>query len=335
MAPSVTSSSAEPLCLADLVRGGDALPPAEVDAVEDGELDLLVQLTTQHFRQNLPEPASFPGVALKAVELIQRPDVELRQLAALVAQDPGLSARILKVANSALYARAGKAEDVLGAIARLGVVEAASVISGTATRALYDANAKAEYKLFKDRWNALFHHSMTAAVATGQLSTALRRGSASRAFMGGMFHDIGKSIALRSVCHLVLSGKTRIDPNDPVIDRLLEHVHVEVGVELHRLWKVPLWMSQLCLLHHSDQLPGGEPLDELHMLRVVSGIAALRVDPALHQRYADQVLVSARALGLSRQNLAELRLQLDKHATRIAASFEIPDPGAAPPAPSP
>jgi putative nucleotidyltransferase with HDIG domain len=310
----------------DLLRGDSLLPVEEADPIDDGELQLLVQLTTQHFRQNLPEPASFPGLALKAVELVARPDVELRQLASLVAQDPALSARVLRVANSASYARSTKAENVLGAITRLGLNEAASIISGSATQALYDPTAKAEYRLFKDRWNLLFHHSMTAAIAAGQLATALRRGDPSRAFMGGMFHDIGKSIALRSVCHLVLSGKTRLDPADRAIDRLLDAVHVEVGVELHRLWKVPLWMSQLCLLHHSDQLPSGEGADDLNIVRLVSGIALFRFDPGLNVRYANQILDSLRALKLRRQDLSALKREIEKHAKRVAAGFEIADP---------
>jgi HD-like signal output (HDOD) protein len=313
------------LVVDDLLRA--EAPSAEAqDPVDDGELQLLVQLTTEHCRRNLPEPSSFPMLALRAMELVQRPDVEVRQLTSLVAQDPALSACVLRLANSARFGRGTPVANLTGAIARLGLQEVATTIAGAAARALYDPTLRAEYRLFTERWNTLFHLAMTSALAAGQLASALRRGHPARAFIGGLFQDIGKSIALRSVCALVLSGRTRLHPEDRAIDRLLDRVHVEVGVELHRTWGLPEWMSDLCRLQHEESVPLEADWDDLHLVRAASGLALLRFDPLLNLQYATQVLRSLRALGLGRSDLLAFKQELEKHAARVASSFDIPDP---------
>lgn len=80
--PSSTS-----LFMDDLLRA--EAPSAEAqDPVDDGELQLLVQLTTEHCRRRPARAVVLPMLALLAMELVQRPDVEVRQLTSLVARTP-------------------------------------------------------------------------------------------------------------------------------------------------------------------------------------------------------------------------------------------------------
>lgn len=76
-----------------------------------------LEATLLHCR-NLPSP---PGVALQIIELAQDPNASLADAARVVAMDPALSARILRMANSPLYATRRRATTLAQAMSTLGV----------------------------------------------------------------------------------------------------------------------------------------------------------------------------------------------------------------------
>jgi putative nucleotidyltransferase with HDIG domain len=303
--------------------------PGEVDPIDDEMLELMLQLVRRHFIENRPDPASFPGQAMRAMELLREPEVDLRRLTSLVAQEPALGARVLRVANSAAYNRGTEVSDLRQAITRLGTREVSTIVLGIATQSLFDPTAKAEYQLFRARWDRLFHHAMTSAMAAAQLALDLHQGRSAEAFMGGLFHDIGKSIALRSVCALVLSGRTSLDPEDAAIDRLLEAVHVEIGAEMHSAWGLPHDLLRLCASHHHDEVPVGPEFADVHLVRVVSGFAAYRATPGLAVEQGAQVSQSLEVLGLTAAVLPALRRRIGQHAQRVSTMFGVSDPAPA------
>ena len=75
---------------------------------------------------NLPSP---PPVGMRIVELGQDPETTVHQVAEVVGLDPALTAKILRMANSPLYARQRKTENLRQAITLFG-------LNGTLTLAL-------------------------------------------------------------------------------------------------------------------------------------------------------------------------------------------------------
>lgn len=66
---------------------------------------------------------TLPAIALKVREAAEDPDVDLGKMANVIALDPSLSARIIKLANSAMLRGAVKAETVQQAVTRIGLVQ--------------------------------------------------------------------------------------------------------------------------------------------------------------------------------------------------------------------
>jgi HD-like signal output (HDOD) protein len=64
---------------------------------------------------------SLPKVHEKILRLMERPDASVRDAADLVAQDPGLSAKVLRIVNSAFFARGQIVRDVRTATSRIGL----------------------------------------------------------------------------------------------------------------------------------------------------------------------------------------------------------------------
>jgi HD-like signal output (HDOD) protein len=289
-----------------LERQEEAPPLAPEDEAEDARLAALV---TKRFAASRPEPASFPAIALQILNLVASPDAQVSELARLVSRDPALSAGALSVANSAVYRGVQEFETVREAVARLGVVELGRVASAVSARTLFSPRSRAEQAAFGERWNALFGHAV--AVGSAAATQALRHPGArsDRAYLGGLLHDVGKSLALSALAGLIADGAVA-EPDGPRLERILDRVHVELGAEAHQIWELPHYLTVLCVRHHDEAIPADPEFVDLHLVRLTSALADLR-EPAFAARAAAEVVQSAGALGLdpyaARAILADLR----------------------------
>jgi len=67
---------------------------------------------------NFPSP---PAVALQIVALAEDPEIDVAKVAATISRDPGLTAKVLRVANSPLYSKRRKSENLRQALVTLGL----------------------------------------------------------------------------------------------------------------------------------------------------------------------------------------------------------------------
>ena len=299
---------------------------------EQEVLDLeLADRILAHFRANRPPPASFPALSLQILNLVARPDAEVGELARLITRDPALSAGILSVANSAYYRGAMEVETVRDAITRLGLNEVGRVAGAVSARTLFNPRMRAEQAVFASRWNALFHHAVTVASGAASLAARNRRVRSDRAYLGGLLHDVGMSLALRSLAALVLDGKLdpgklapgKLDPrtDDARVDRVLDRVHAEVGGEAHQAWNLPQYLTVLAVRHHDPEIPASEEFVDLHAVRLASAIDDLRGPFA--GRGARELVQSAGALQLGPFAVRALAADLREAEARTAVLFGI------------
>lgn len=285
-----------------------ALLLATAPALEGEEKELAVTVV-EHFDQNRPSPTSFPRIAMDVLDLVRDPEVDVTRLARAVEQDPALVAGVLVLANSILFRGLSKIVSVKDAIARLGVVEVAGLVSALASRSLYSSELKAEFQAFGPIWNRLFFHAAATARAASDLARARRTGDPEFVFLGGMLHDVGKALALRSLASLTLSGKVR-KSSDESIERVLHRVHVEVGSVAHEEWGLPSRLAQMAIMHHDATIPPDADHVELNLVRLVSALLLHRQMPALHPDAPFEALKSARALRLGPDRVGSLFLAL-------------------------
>lgn len=273
--PAAPEASA-PRVILDLepwLRAHFALAPAP-EQVDPLEVQVLSRKVHEHFEQNRPDPASFPSLAARVIDLTEQPDLHLDDLARVVAEDPAIAFRILQVANSAFYRRSSDVEDLRTALQLLGLDEVARIAVGMAGRTLFDVEARAEYEALSRRWSALYGDAMTMAFSASWLGSELRVGQPGRAFLGGMFHDIGKTVAMRAIGTMAVRGEIEM-VSDAMLDRVLEDVHLDLGVALHASWKLPEFLTTLCLRHHDPKVPAVPEFDDIQIIRVVSHLHLL------------------------------------------------------------
>lgn len=295
----------------------EPLPEASPLEPTDAELaQAMAELLMAHFQANRPGPASFPAVAARIVDLLNQEDPDIAALGTAVSQDPAITAQVLRVANSAAYQRGSEAQSLREAILRLGSRQVAEIALGVAGRSLFDVSLRMEFDLFQARWRELFVSTMTCAFTASHLAFREQVGRAERAFLAGMFHDIGTPLALRSLAKVLIEGQLPSSLPDVLVDEALDLAHVTVGLEIHEIWALPHAIQGLCEQHHAPELPAEEAFAEAHVLRLVTGLARLqRETPDL--RHLPEARQSLRALGLDRKRTAKVWEDLIQQRERV------------------
>ena len=112
--------------------------------------------------RNLPSP---PGIALRIIELAQDPEADIATAADIIAIDMALSARMLRIANSPLYASRRRIENLGQALTMLGLNATISLALGfTVTQGLTGGSGEG-HDLRQRAWK----RSILSALAASQL----------------------------------------------------------------------------------------------------------------------------------------------------------------------
>jgi HD-like signal output (HDOD) protein len=297
---------------------GSDLPPVVNDAEE------LAQWVEEHFREHLPEPTSFPSMATRIMDLAEHPDVDVTRLSHLIERDPGVCTAVLKLANSALNRRSTPVNSVRQAVTLLGLKKVANAAVGVACRALFDMEARIEHDLFPGWWERLFHCAMTEAFCCSFVAMAAARKASDGIFLAGLLHDVGKSLALRSLAALVLGGKLAL-PDNQTIESVLSATRANIGALALGSFNLPRSLALVCLHQDEPALGGDEQWIDCHIVRVVAGINELRLGREPRADLLERVLGSARALQMEQTALLGLASQLSDHSAQVQALFSTND----------
>ncbi|MCC5879731.1 MAG: HDOD domain-containing protein [Idiomarina sp.] len=122
--------------------------------------DLLNQVSTQLETDSLKLPG-LPDIAMQVQRAVADPMMTLPKLAQIIGKDPALSARIVKIANSAWMGRPVRAENLPQAVMRLGFWQIRNVALGMALEGLYESTDP----MVKQELAANWQQSMTLTAA--------------------------------------------------------------------------------------------------------------------------------------------------------------------------
>lgn len=187
-----------------------SFPPDERQPVRletDAESERLGALVTESFLKNREDLPTFPTMATRIQQLSKQPDVNMNKFVSIVSQDPTIATRILRLANSAFYSGTSEITSTRDAVVRVGLKDVANLVAAASSGVLFEARTPPTIPQFKEIMDGLWQRSMTTAFAASHLSMTLRKGDSEQVFLGGMLHDIGKMIVLRTLNGLAEAGE--------------------------------------------------------------------------------------------------------------------------------
>jgi HD-like signal output (HDOD) protein len=140
--------------------------------------------------RNLPSP---PGIALRIIELAQDPETDITTAADIIAIDMALSARMLRIANSPLYASRRRIENLGQALTMLGLNATVSLALGfTVTQEL---TATGQGQDVRER---AWRRSILSALAASLLGQARGLRKAEELMLAGLLQDLGVLVLAQS-----------------------------------------------------------------------------------------------------------------------------------------
>src|SRR3712207_1545308 len=155
--------------------------------------------------------ATLPEVTAKIVATVEDPRSSAAQLHKIVAHDPALVTRILKVVNSAFYGLPGQIGSVERAIVLLGLNAIKNIAVAASLGQLFRGVKLCDGFTAKDLWT----HCIAVGVTARQLAKQMKLPLADEAFLAGMIHDVGMLVALqtngdkmRQVCEKAKTSET-------------------------------------------------------------------------------------------------------------------------------
>ena len=182
---------------------------------------------------NLEIP-TIPDVASKALRQMNDPEISGAQLAKTISQDQGLTAKVLKVANSALYALPREVKNLQQAAMVLGFTTLKSIVISASCRSIY--------KRFGMTERGLWTHSVASAMASHLLAQQLDLKHRDEAFVAGLMHDIGKVVmnngARDKYKEVMRITKEEQLPSTEAEQRIFGFSHVDVGSILVQRWEL-------------------------------------------------------------------------------------------------
>lgn len=136
---------------------------------------------------------TLPEVAMRVQEVVGRPDASLKQVAEVIGQDAAISARIIKVANSALYSRGIPAESICSAVSRIGLIQIKTIATSVAMEQLFISTNEMVWEVMDEVWRTSIDVT-AAACAILQMYNKRRpptRLNSDTLTLAGLVHNIG------------------------------------------------------------------------------------------------------------------------------------------------
>ncbi len=170
---------------------------------------------------------SLPEVALKIREEAESEHVSALSLSKVVSEDPGLTAQLVRTANSPMFRATRSIDDLSQAISRLGVEYSANIVTGLAMQQMFQATSEMVDRKMRQVWKS----SCDIAAWSSILCKRCTKLRPDQATLAGLTHRIGVLPILSWVeenDHLVRDSMT--------LDGVIESIHPTIGRMILQHW---------------------------------------------------------------------------------------------------
>ncbi len=267
---------------------------------------------------------SFPsisGVAAKVLKLLDDPDSSADEVQKTLRLDPGLTANILKLTNSAYFGLPSKVGSVKQAVLLLGWKRLTKIVLTTCVNAVIDKTVPG-YDLPPGE---LWRHSVAVSVTSEGLMQELGLKVDDEIFTAALLHDLGKLVLGEFVAEdleTIRSIAAKGIPFQMAEREVLGTDHAEIGARLLEAWSFPPRLVGAVRWHHEPDSADetSSLIDIVHvanvlclMLGIGTGVEGLHYEPSA---------LATRRLGLKPKQLELVASRTLQWADELSDIFE-------------
>ena len=197
----------------------------------------------------VPWAASPPILYYQLREKLDDPNTSFEDLATVIMTDPAMSARLLKIVNSAFYGFGDKVDTLTHALNIIGTEQ----LTDLALAAIVTSKFKGIPRELINM-ETFWMHSIGCGIAARKIARHVPGVEAEKMYLGGMLHDIGSLIFFKEspedAKKILLRCKETGESLFKVEKEILGYDHGEVGALLLTEWKLPERLIQMVKYHH-------------------------------------------------------------------------------------
>ncbi len=210
----------------------------------------MTQAVAKDLAAKTTEISTLPEITIRIIEIVQDPRSTAHDLHEIVCNDPALSARVLRVVNSAFYGLPGQIGSIDRAIMLLGLNAVKNIAIAASLSKMFKTPTHCDDFNGKDLWT----HSVAVGACNKLITNAIGLTLPDEAFLGGLIHDLGVVAVMQ--CHgpnlpkivdLVRAGV----PYRKAEEQIIGADHQEIGMALSARWKFPRSFQYITGYHHS------------------------------------------------------------------------------------
>jgi len=215
--------------------------------------------------------SSLPMIFTRINDAVNNPRSSIADIGRVIGEDPGLTARLLRIVNSAFYSFPSKIDTISRAVTIVG------------TQQLRDlALATSVMKVFKgipeDLMNmeAFWCHSIACGITARVLASHRRESNLERYFVTGMLHDIGRLLLFMNLPKQARAALLRCQQSGELFYQVeFEEIgfdHATVGSALLQAWNLPASLEEVVACHHAPQKALRYPIETaiVHLADIIA-----------------------------------------------------------------
>lgn len=240
-----------------------------------------------------------PATASRLLVLSRDTSTDVSDIARVVEADAGLVRAIIRASNSAFFSSLYECSALNQAIVRIGLSQVEQIAMAQTLR-----SRLVRIKGQDQRVNQLGVHGLAAALAARHVAQRIGAAS-SNAYLGGLFHDVGKLVLLGIIARVQNEMRTTITQR--LLNQAFGAYHATLGEMACASWEMPAEICRSVALHHDPEQAGEAPLSATVYLANVAVRGLERPDGLFTVMPGDDPV--AQRYGLARADLDALRQQ--------------------------
>jgi HD-like signal output (HDOD) protein len=266
--------------------------------------------------------STLPQVALQVMEVAKNPQAGAGQLKAVIEGDPSLSARVLKLVNSAAYGARVTVTNLQQAISYLGFNQVRNLaLTGSVSQIF-----KGTEKIGSYERNALWRHLVSVGICARLVAIRCRLAQFEDAFLAGLLHDLGIVIEDQHA-HQPFRRMMAEFPEQTSLCALEQQYlgfdHCMLGSRLAEEWGFPETVRAAMQFHHCSHQYSGDDSAIVRCVEIANAICTIKGITSVGQRLIRPPLEALRTMGFGREDVIILATDLDREIATSESLFEL------------
>lgn len=231
----------------------------------DLEQKILQQLEMKIASNQLVLP-SMPDVFLQVKKIVDDPESNMDNISKIITREPSLTARILKVANNALYKGNNEITNLQLAVSRLGLQLIKTLVTSHAITQMFNQ----PQGVLKPFFNNLHYHSTEVSAHAHAIAKNFTKLNPDDALLAGLVHNIGYLPMARCV-----ETFPEMEDEPDLLIEVMGKVHTSVGEMILESWSFPRHIIDASV-HYVDQFREGSNGIDLTDIVIIAGLNSYR-----------------------------------------------------------